>query len=93
MNIKLLKFTTGEEVIINLISEDPLKVTFKDGLTMVFDGQRLQAIPFSMMIEENQEVSISRDKLIFITDPRKDLIEQYKSQFSPILTPNKSIIT
>ena len=93
MNIKLLKFTTGEEVIINLISEDPLKVTFKDGLTMVFDGQRLQAIPFSMMIEEHQELSISRDKLIFITEPRKDLIEQYNAQFSSILTPNKSIIT
>ena len=49
MNIKLIKFTTGEEAVFEVVKIWGEYVVVKNGLTMVFDGQSLRAIPFSVM--------------------------------------------
>jgi len=93
MNIQLFKFTTGEEVVFEVIKQDDTSVTVKNGLTMVWNGQNITAIPFSVNIQDSQELTFSLDKIIFQTEPRKDLQDQYKQQFSSIITPPTSIIT
>jgi hypothetical protein len=93
MNIQLLKFTTGEETVFEVVSENADTITVKNGLTMVFDGSAIRAVPFTVNVDEGQEITVSQDDLIFITEPRKDLKEQYKQQFSTIITPDTGIIT
>jgi hypothetical protein len=94
MNTKLIKFTTGEETIFEIVNDArPDSIIVKNGLTMVFNGSSIQAIPFSVNLKDGTELSISRDKIIFITDPRDDLGEQYESQFSTIIQPPKGIVT
>ena len=93
MNIQLLKFTTGEETVFEVVSENADTITVKNGLTMVFDGSAIRAVPFTVNVDEGQEITVSQDDLIFVTQPRKDLKEQYKQQFSQILTPDNTIIT
>lgn len=93
MNIQLLKFTTGEETVFEVVSENADTITVKNGLTMVFDGSAIRAVPFTVNVDEGQEITVSQDDLIFITEPRKDLKEQYKQQFSTIITPDTQIIT
>lgn len=94
MNIKLIKFTTGEEVVCDVIDDATAgrPLTFKNGLTMVWNGQQITGIPFSMNVEDGQEITVSSESIIFITEPRKDLIDQYKQQFSSIITPPSGII-
>lgn len=93
MNIKLIKLTTGEEVVAQLIGEQKDTLRIKNGLTMVFDGQSLRAIPFCVNIDDGTELDIDKGKVIFVTDPRKDLVEQYNQQFSAIIQPPKGIVT
>lgn len=94
MNTKLIKFTTGEETIFEIVNDArPDTILVKNGLTMVFNGSSIQAIPFSVNLKDGTELEISRDKIIFITDPRDDLGEQYESQFSTIIQPPKGIVT
>jgi len=93
MNIQLLKFTTGEETVFEVVSENADTITVKNGLTMVFDGSAIRAVPFTVNVDEGQEITVSQDDLIFVTEPRKDLKEQYKQQFSTIITPDTGIIT
>ncbi len=93
MNIQLFKFTTGEETVFEVVQEAADTITVKNGLTMVYDGTAIRAIPFTVNVDEGQEITISQDDLIFITEPRKDLKDQYKQQFSPIITPPSGIIT
>lgn len=89
MSVKLIKFTTGEEVIVTVVSQDDRTITFKDGLTMVYTKDGFQPIPFAMLINEHTPITVSVDKVIYITDASNELTENYKKQMSPIIQPNK----
>ena len=92
MIIKLIKFNTGEEVVANVMKDTDSEITFKNGLTMVFNGQGMQAIPFSMNSEEGVEITILKDRIQFISEPRADLKTQYQQQFSSLIVPPKELI-
>ena len=94
MDIQLLKFTTGEETVFEVVSKDEDTIVVKNGLTMVFDGSAIRAIPYTVNVDEGTEITLNSQDIIFISQPRQDLKEQYKQQFSTIITPPKSgIIT
>ena len=92
-NVKLIKFTTGEEAIFEVVKVHGDYVTVKNGLTMVFDGQGIRAIPFSVNVDDGQELELRVHEIIFMTEPRKDLLDQYVQQHSGIIQPQKSLIT
>ena len=92
-DIKLIKFNTGEEVICEVLKVQGDYTTFKNALTMVWNGKAIQAVPFSMNINDGQEIKVFHENIQFNTEPRKELIEQYKQQFSSIIAPSSSIIT
>jgi secreted trypsin-like serine protease len=89
MSVKLIKFTTGEEVIVTVISQDDRTITFKDGLTMVYTQNGFQPVPFAMLVDEHAHITVNTDKIIYITDASKELTANYQKQMSPILQPNK----
>lgn len=94
MDIKLVKFTTGEETVFEIVQENADTIEVKNGLTMVFDGQTIRAIPFTVNIDDGTVLTLSQDDIIFIAEPRKDLLDQYKTQFSSIIVPDtKELIT
>ena len=94
MNIKLIKFTTGEETVFEIVQENADTIEVKNGLTMVFDGQTIRAIPFTVNIDDGTVLTLSQDDIIFIAEPRNDLLDQYKTQFSSIIVPDtKELIT
>jgi len=87
MKIKLIKFVTGEESIFEIIRELENTIEVKNGLTMIFDGNSIRAIPYSVNINDGTVVTIDKKSIIFISEPRTDLEDQYKQQFSSIITP------
>jgi len=94
MDIKLIKFTTGEETVFEIVQENTDTIEVKNGLTMVFDGQTIRAIPFTVNIDDGTVLTLSHDDIIFVAEPRKDLLDQYKTQFSSIIVPDtKELIT
>lgn len=92
-NVKLIKFTTGEEVVCEVVKTYGDVIEFKNGLTMVFNGNGIQAIPFSMNIEDDEVISVNIAQVQFQATPRKDLLDQYVQQHSKIIQPPKSLIT
>lgn len=93
MIIKLIKFNTGEEVVANIMTDNDTELKFKNGLTMVYNGQGIQAIPFSMNCEDGAEITVPKDRIQFMAEPRADLKTQYQQQFSGLIVPQKDLIT
>jgi len=95
MDIKLIKFTTGEETVFEIVQENADTIEVKNGLTMVFDGTSIRAIPFTVNIDDGTVITLSQDDIIFIAEPRKDLKDQYKEQYgsSLIMPDTKELIT
>lgn len=92
MNIKLGKLETGEEIVFELLSETEETVTVKNVLTMVFNGQAVQAIEYSFNINQGQELTLPKRIFHFMTEPRNDIQETYQSQFSTIITKPQGLI-
>lgn len=92
MDIKSLKLVTGEEIICELIKKDVTGYVIKNPLAMVFNGQSVQGVPFTFTVDDGEHISIFPDKVVFIATPRQQMIDQYKQQFSSILTPSKGIL-
>ena len=90
MNIKLIKFTTGEECMFDVVREDDNSIVVKNGLTMIFDGQNIRAVPFSVNTTDDQEIVLGRTHMVFITVPRDDLKQMYQQQFSSVILPQSN---
>ena len=97
-NVMIVKLVTGEEVIAdvtnsidgkNILIENPLLVVLQpreDGR-----GFGVMLVPFAMGAEGR--LSISVDKIIFVSSPKKELLEQYRKVFSKIQIAPANILS
>lgn len=90
--IKLFRLTSGEEVVASAkevdggynISDPALIVPTEKGIGL------MDMMPYSSMGES--ETFIKDDAILFVTEPIEGLLTKYKSLYSKIITPNKSLI-
>lgn len=94
MNVKLIRINTGEDVIANLIEDDVYKVTFKNAIVAFpTDVGKIGFGPWSPLLNEDEQLTISKTHVIYIADPRQDIVDQYEQMYgSKLVTPNKNLI-
>jgi hypothetical protein len=96
-NIKLLRPTSSEEVIAEVVSETEKSVTLKNPIRIVVLPSRTKpnepSIGFAPWIEfaEEKEFSIDKSHILVILTPIKDFVTQYTMTFSPIITRKSEI--
>lgn len=94
-DVKLIRMTSGEDVIATLISEDENSVTIKDAIVAIPAGKgELGFAPWSPLLsKEVSELNISKKFVIYMAQPITQLIDQYRQMFSPIIVPGTEIQT
>lgn len=91
MEVKLIRLTSGEDVIAEVIRQDDDSVTIQNGIVGVPSQQgTLTFVAWSPMISKNEkEISISRRFVVYIAEAAEEIVEQYEQMYSPLVTPEK----
>lgn len=95
MNIKILKFKNGDEVICELQETKGKSGTVYrciSPLLVGFNETRLVFIPFMQYTTATQEFEVNADSVLFVTEPVEQLITDYQNATSKIVTPRKGIL-
>ena len=88
--IRLIRLTSGEEVLCEKVNESGLTVTVKDLVALVPTQERLGFMPYMPYCEIDQLV-IKKEHIMFDLKPTQELAAQHERMFSDtdIITPEK----
>jgi hypothetical protein len=94
MNVKLIRFNFGQEVVAELVNETDSEITITNSLAVVPTSQGTVAfVPFMPLVDKGKdEVVINKQHVIYITDPSEQVVTQHRNAFSAVITPEKSLI-
>jgi len=97
--IKILRLTTGEDVIGKIETKDEKLIHIKQAFVII-PTQSAPGRPVQLMLtpympySADQIIVISSDKVVTMVQPKDEIISAYQQNTSSILTPgNKSLIT
>ena len=93
MDVKLLRIVTGEEVIVELLSEDENTITIKNGLVVLPNANGVGFAPWATVISKTKsEITLDRKFIVYMVECDEDVVDKYESIFSPIEKPSKKLI-
>ena len=76
-NIKLVRLTSGEEILVNVIHDMPMSITVTDPVLLIPDKGKIGFMPYMSYCEIDNMV-IKKDHIMFNLEPTEDLKGQYK---------------
>jgi len=92
-DIKIVRMYTGEDVLCKLKKTGEGFVQIDEAVVIVPTQQNsVQFIPWSPFSEEKETITVSEDKVVFISEPRSDFVNQHKQMFGGIVAPDQKII-
>jgi|TARA_B110000977_G_scaffold126227_1_gene161463 hypothetical protein len=96
--VKILRMTTGEDVIAKLGENDQGISLHKP--FVIIPQQSAPGKPIQLMMSlynafgKSDTITVEKDKIVFITDPKDDLLKSYEQNTSSILsTTTPGLIT
>jgi len=94
MNVKLIRMSSGEDLITNLVSETEDTIVVENAIVGVPTGQgTLGFAPWSPMISKAQtEITVDKKFVVYIAEADGSIVDQYTQMYSNIVTPDKKII-
>ncbi len=95
MQVKVIKLITSEEIVAEVEHEAPDTLTLKNALALVMQQDRNGNIGVGVIPWGTNSIgSITIDKLhiLYVNDPKEELVQMYKTAFSGIAVPNKQLI-
>jgi hypothetical protein len=96
-NIKIIKLTTGEELI-GEIEDKGLSYTIKNSVVIALIPSRTNPQQPSiglapwMPYAENEPIMISKQSIVYEAKPIKEMLNNYNSIFGGIITPPKTLL-
>lgn len=91
MNVKLIRMSSGEDVIAEVVKHDSNSLTLKNGIVGVPTQQgTLSFVAWSPMIsKEVKDITVSTKFVIYVAEVAEEIVSQYEQMYSPITTPEK----
>jgi len=89
--VKLLRITTGEEVVAELLSETEETITVQNGLVVLPTNTGVGFAPWATVIsKENPEITMSKRHVVYVAEVQEDVCKKYNEMFgSKLITPDK----
>lgn len=93
--MKLVRLSSGEEIIGNIESWSDDSIFITNGYSLIPAGEgKIGFMPFMAYTEADKGVNIPAQFVMFVVDPKPELIQQISSMSSGIMVPQKQgIIT
>ena len=93
MNVILLRISTGEEIVAEIVSENAASVTVKNGLVCVPQAQSVGFIPWATVVDKlNPEIEVSKQFIVYIAALDPTVKNKYCEMFGGVTTPEKKLI-
>ena len=93
MTIKLLRLTSGEEIIVTITGSTSDSVTFEKPVALyAAEEGKLGFMPYIPYTKAEDGLTIKGVHILFTVDPVDDVLNQYKEATGIIVTPNQGII-
>lgn len=92
--MKLVRLSSGEEIIGNVETKTG-SITITDGFSLIPAGEgKIGFMPFMAYTEADKGIDISEKFVMFVVEPKEELVQQIKSMQSGLVVPQKQgIIT
>ena len=92
-HIKLIRLTSGEEIIAEVDGPNGTIVTIFDGIILIPAGEgKIGIMPFMPYTKANEGIPIPQRAIMFMVDPIEDLITKFKEARSGLALPNQQKI-
>lgn len=93
MNVKLLRISTGEEVVAEVVDETDDSITVKNGLVCVPQAQSVGFIPWATVVDKLEpEITVSKKFIVYIAALDPTVKNKYSEMFGGVTTPDKKLI-
>ena len=93
MNVKLLRISTCEEIIAEIVEENDETITVRNGLVCVPQQQSVGFIPWATVVDKQEpEITIGRQFIVYIAAVDPTVKNKYSEMFGGITTPEKKLI-
>ena len=95
--VKILRLSTGEDVIAK-VGENDQGISLKNPFVII-PQQSAPGQPVQLMMSlynafgKSDTITVGKDKIVFTTDPKEEILKSYEQNTSKILTPQTSLIT
>ena len=95
--VKLLRLATGEDVIAK-VGENDQGVSLHKPFVII-PQQSAPGQPIQLMMSlynafgKSDTITLAKDKIVFTTEPKDDLVKSYEQNTSRILQPKAGLIT
>ena len=95
--VKILRMTTGEDVIAK-VGENDQGVSLNKPFVII-PQQSAPGQPIQLMMSlynafgKSDTITLAKDKIVFTTDPKDDILKSYEQNTSRILQPKAGLIT
>lgn len=92
-NIKIARIATGEELICDVTELTGGRYILKDVAILIpTEANQLGLAPFMAYSNASEGIEMNPEFIMFMVDPVEGLLNQYKTMFGKVLTPEKKII-
>lgn len=97
-DIVVIKLISSEEIICKLLELTENYVKISKPITLNFTGNPISKegglipLPWSLSIEENANIELKKDCIMFISKPRKEIQSMYLQITSNIVLPREGIL-
>ena len=100
MDVKLLRLTTGEDIVAELVYADASITTIKKPFVLIPMAQnpgssaetKLYFSPY-IPFADNEEMHIKEENIITVNDPKKEISDNYLNYIGAIVPVEKKIIS
>jgi len=94
MTVKLIRMSSGEDVVATVVSEDDDFVNLKDCIVAVATGSnQLGFAPWSPIVSETVEyIPVNKKFVVYTTEPSSNVVAQYNQLFNKVIVPSNKII-
>ena len=91
MNVKLIRMSSGEDVIAEVVNHDDNSLTLKNGIVGIPTQQgTLSFVAWSPMIsKEVKDITVDTKFVIYVAEAADEIVSQYEQMYSTITTPEK----
>ena len=95
--VKIMRLTTGEDVIAK-VGENDQGVSLNKPFVII-PQQSAPGQPIQLMMSlynafgKSETITVDKDKIVFMTEPKDDILKSYEQNTSRILQPKAGLIT
>lgn len=94
MTVKLIRMSSGEDLIATLNKETDRNIVIQDAIVAVPTGSgSIGFVPWSPILSKDEkELTVEKTFVVYIAEPDEGVVKQYNMMFNKIITPSKKLI-